>query len=327
MGKQKNAVNGGGKTPSSHSPTLSSWVSKAEDPCDAVQDLRDQVASLEAALSQMGTSSQMPFQFTQCNGSPSEQSLLLEHQADPSTSKDWMHYHVHVRATLGEGRGNQPLTSHVWTSSLITDIFQEGLEEKMTKAMVLAPGEAILFFERWSLKEGVPHKKQRILHLAWQAQLFGLGDRPRWRLQSIQCKRVTEPLQMQWWKIGWKLKGQDVPEGKGRPIRPLLWHATSKSGCKASKRMILRWSWGMKEWGIGELSQGTHSLRMLVGGEYVIEDKADHHFLRMLQGDLPLPGGKFQLRKWSKFPSVDPDQRIQGKQQTCLGRKRSNFQG
>ena len=68
MGKQKNTVKGGGKAPSSNFPTLSSCTSEAGDLGDTVQDLRDEVASLEEALSQMGTSSQMPFQFTQWGG-------------------------------------------------------------------------------------------------------------------------------------------------------------------------------------------------------------------------------------------------------------------
>ena len=70
MGKWKNAAKGGGKAPSSNSSTLSSPVGEAGDLGDAIQDLRDEVASLEEALSQMGASSQMPFQFTQCSGSP-----------------------------------------------------------------------------------------------------------------------------------------------------------------------------------------------------------------------------------------------------------------
>ena len=63
--------------------------------------------------------------------------------------------------TLGEGRGDQPPPLHVWTSSLIADIFQEGLEERITKAVVLAPGEAVLLSGRQSLKEGLPHGKTR----------------------------------------------------------------------------------------------------------------------------------------------------------------------
>ena len=46
---------------------------------DVVGDLRDEVASLEEALSQMGVSSKMPFLFVRCGRSPSELSLSPEH--------------------------------------------------------------------------------------------------------------------------------------------------------------------------------------------------------------------------------------------------------
>ena len=58
MGKQKNTAEGGGKAPSSHYPTPLFHMGEAGDLYDAVQDLRDEVASLQEALSQMGASSQ-----------------------------------------------------------------------------------------------------------------------------------------------------------------------------------------------------------------------------------------------------------------------------
>ena len=57
-----------------------------------------------------------------------------------------MPYCIHIRVTLGEGEGNKPPPSHAWSGSLIADMFQKGLEEQITEAVVLAPGEAILFF-------------------------------------------------------------------------------------------------------------------------------------------------------------------------------------
>ena len=54
------------------SPTPSSHANEAGDTGDVVCDLRDKVALLEEALSQMGSSSKMPFHFVQCSGSPSE---------------------------------------------------------------------------------------------------------------------------------------------------------------------------------------------------------------------------------------------------------------
>ena len=60
--------------------------------------------------------------------------------------EDQMCYYVHIRVTLGEGEGDQPPPFHAWSGSLIVDMFQEGLEEWITKTVVLAPSEAILFF-------------------------------------------------------------------------------------------------------------------------------------------------------------------------------------
>ena len=40
-----------------------------------------------------------------------------------------MHYYVQVRVTLEEGGGDQTPPPHAWTSLLITDMFQDGLEE------------------------------------------------------------------------------------------------------------------------------------------------------------------------------------------------------
>ena len=127
------------------SPTPSSHGGEADDKGKAVHDLRDDVDSLEERLSQMGAPSRMPFWFMQSSQLPSKWSLTPEHQQDHSMPKDQMHYCIHIRVTLGEGR-NQPPPSHAWSGSLIADMFQEGLEEQITKAVVLGPGEAILFF-------------------------------------------------------------------------------------------------------------------------------------------------------------------------------------
>ena len=63
MGKHKNATKGGSDAQKGISPTLSSHVGEPGDTVDVDHDLRDEVASFEEALSQMGTSSKMPFHF------------------------------------------------------------------------------------------------------------------------------------------------------------------------------------------------------------------------------------------------------------------------
>ena len=55
--------------------------------------------------------------------------------------------HSHQSDSMGEG-GYKPLPSHAWSGLLIANIFQDGLEEQITEPVVLAPGEAILFFGR-----------------------------------------------------------------------------------------------------------------------------------------------------------------------------------
>ena len=99
----------------------------------------------------MGTSSRAAFGFTWSRQSLSKQSLTPEHWQDHPIHEDQMCYCVHIRATLREGECDQPPPSHAWSGSLIADMFQEGLEEQVTKA-----GEAILFFGWQSCKEGLP---------------------------------------------------------------------------------------------------------------------------------------------------------------------------
>ena len=79
MGKHRNAPKGGCHALKGISPTPLSHAGETGDMGDVVHDLRDAVASLEEALSQMGASSMTPFHFTQCGKSPSEQFSLPEH--------------------------------------------------------------------------------------------------------------------------------------------------------------------------------------------------------------------------------------------------------
>ena len=51
-----------------------------------------------------------------------------------------MHYCIQDRETLGEEGGDQPPPSHAWSALLIADMFQEDLEEWITKGVVLTPG-------------------------------------------------------------------------------------------------------------------------------------------------------------------------------------------
>ena len=90
---------------------------------------------------------------------------------------------------LGDGGGDKPSPSHVWGGCLITDILQEAWpEDWMTKAMVLSPGEAILFFGRHSKNEGIPYCMARNVEL-------GLEDQFNWAGRSTQIEALKKTIQ------------------------------------------------------------------------------------------------------------------------------------
>ena len=72
MGKCRNATKGGSDAQKGIFPTPSAHAGEAGDMGDVVHDLRNEVSSLNEALSQMGTSSKTPFCFMQCGRSLSE---------------------------------------------------------------------------------------------------------------------------------------------------------------------------------------------------------------------------------------------------------------
>ena len=65
MEKYKNATQGGADTQMSTFPTPSSHRGEAGDTGDAVQDVRDDVDSLDGGMPWMGPSPKMPFRFMQ----------------------------------------------------------------------------------------------------------------------------------------------------------------------------------------------------------------------------------------------------------------------
>ena len=124
-------------------------------------------ASMEEVLSQAGASPKMSFRFTQLSRLPLIHSILLGHQWAHSTTPDnWMCYCAHIRvALLGEGQSTPPF--HMWCRSLIADILQEACPRYcITKAVVLALGEAILFFGRHLHKEGLLYRNTKDIELS-----------------------------------------------------------------------------------------------------------------------------------------------------------------
>ena len=185
--KREQMLRSASQTPSSHR-------GEAGDTGAAAQDLRDDVDLLEEGMSQMGASPKIPFRFQQSSWSPSEWSLTPECQQDHTVHEDLVGYCIHIGVILGEGGGNQPPPSPAWSGSLIVDMFQEGLKEWITKAVVLTPGEAILFFGWWSHKEGLPLWNTRDVG-------FSLMDPIKWASRAAQVNTTMKTVQDGCWAI------------------------------------------------------------------------------------------------------------------------------
>ena len=194
MWKCKNTTKGGSGAQRGFSPTPLSHAGEAGDTGDVIHDWRDEVAWLEEALSQMDTASKMPFHFAQCGRLPSKWSLLPEHWHSNPAHEDQMHYCIQVRVTLGKGGGDQSPPSHAWTSLLIADMFQDGLEEWITEPVVLPPRETILFFRWQSLKEGLPIGDARDVG-------FHLGGPVNWARREDQVEMTASTVQEGHWAI------------------------------------------------------------------------------------------------------------------------------
>ena len=90
---------------------------------------------------------------------------------------------------LGDRGGDQPPPCHMWEGCLITYIFEEAwLEDWITKAMVLSPGEAILFFSRHSRNEGLSYCRARNVE-------FDLGGPFNWAGRPTQIEALRKTVQ------------------------------------------------------------------------------------------------------------------------------------
>ena len=141
----------------------------------------------------------------------------------------------HQSDSRGEG-GDQPPPSHAWSRSLIADMFQEDHKEWITKALALASGEAILFFGRWSCKEGLSYTSARDVG-------FILTDAVNWAARTVQVEVTVNTVPEACWAIAnvvmekkMKAKKLGHPPGSGRA----LW--SSAGTCN-----IDDWMWGLDE--------------------------------------------------------------------------------
>ena len=87
--------------------------------------------------------------------------------------------------TLVEGKGNQPQPSHTWNGLLIANILQEVCpRDCITKAVVLALGEAIPFFVSCSCIEGLLYRNAQDIELSLRGPITWTG-RTAWAEATV----------------------------------------------------------------------------------------------------------------------------------------------
>ena len=93
-----------------------------------------------------------------------------------------------------------PISLHMrW----ITNILQEVCPwDQITEAVVLAPGEAILFIGRHSCKEGLLYRNAQDIEL-------GLKGQVNWAGRTVQIEAAINIMQESHWAIVWCYNGEE----------------------------------------------------------------------------------------------------------------------
>ena len=215
--------------------------SQGGEQCDAGQDQID-VASMEKILSQIGTSSKMPFRFTQPNRY-TPYPLTISRCTQPQ----WLDMLLNsLKSNSGWGEGQSTPTFHSWNGSLIANILQEACpRDCMTEAVVLVPGKPILFFTRGLHNEGLLYRNAQHIE-------FSLRDPITWAEITAQVEATLHTMQegcraMADTIMGKKTKasrtGQDITKDQGEPPGPQLLPVTSMIGCETWMREHPMRSW------------------------------------------------------------------------------------
>ena len=200
--------------------------------CDTAQDLMEEIAL------RMGPSPKTPFRFTQSSRSQFRCCLSLWHWWAHATYPDnQKHYCVHIRVILGEGRDDQPPPSHAWSWLLITDILQEACPgDWISKAVVLVPGEAILFFGRCSLREGLLCSSAEDVEL-------GLRGPVNWAVRTVQVEAIINTIQEGCQvMMDAVMEKKTMARGLGHP-----WGSRGATQSSAATCNIDNWMWGLDE--------------------------------------------------------------------------------
>ena len=128
--------------------------------------------------------------------------------------------------------------------------------DQITKAVVLAPGEAILFFGRCSQREGLPYRSAKDVE-------FSLRGPVNWAGRTAQMEATANTVQEGDWAIvdavmekKTKARGPGCPQGLRRAIQS--WTST----CNISD-----WMWGLDEGASdGEVRRTSDALAQCIGG-------------------------------------------------------------
>ena len=109
--------------------------------------------------------------------------------------------------TLTEETGATPPPPHAWTAPIVEDMLCHG-RTGLTKAIVMGPGWAVLFYGRWSLGKGLSLGKVRDI-------MFTLTGAGTW--VGKQAYVAADPLTIQegWWAIA-----QAITEHRTEVRRP-----------------------------------------------------------------------------------------------------------
>ena len=144
---------------------------------------------------------------------------------------------------------------------LITDILQEACpEDKITEAIVMSLGDAILFFGRCSHNEGLLYWKVKDIELGLRCLFNWAGKPAQIEVTVNTMQEVHQGIVDAVVEKRTKARGQDTPKEWWKQPRPLLQHSTLKSGCRAWKKKPLKGEWDMVTWVIVDLrGRSTHS--------------------------------------------------------------------
>ena len=216
--------------------------------------------------------------------------------------------HVKIRCTIASesdfwGRWRWPTPTTPCMDQFINcQHIQDGLEEWITEAMVLAPRGGDLIFGQWSLREELPLGNVRDVG-------FCLGVPINWAGREAQVEMMMISVQEGCWAIAdaimvkrTKARDQDAPAELQRQTRHPQQCTTSKSGCKAWRKMLPKWSWEMMKWVVMGLSGRKLILSIWVEVEDGMEDKVPHDYEETLLVDPPLQEEGVQIGEVSGVP-------------------------